>query len=76
MRRRDFARTSIIAVRRAFRDLFFATAPLEERLRRTEAELGDDPAVAQIISFVRTRGSRALCRPNRASDAVSNTDDA
>ena len=75
MRRRDFAQASIMAVRRAFRALFFATAPLEERLLRTEAELGDEPLVAQIISFVRTRGRRALCQPSGASDAGPNTDD-
>jgi UDP-N-acetylglucosamine acyltransferase len=67
MRRRQFAHSAIVAVRRAFRHLFFATAPLEERLRLTEAELGDEPTVAQIVSFVRSRGKRALCQPGRAA---------
>lgn len=75
MRRRHFAQGSIMAVRRAFRALFFATAPLEERLRKTEVELGNEPAVAQIVSFVRTRGGRALCRPSGASDAAADADD-
>jgi UDP-N-acetylglucosamine acyltransferase len=63
MKRRQFAHAAILAVRRAYRRLFFGAAGLEERLRLIEAELGAEPAVGQILAFVRARGKRALCRP-------------
>jgi len=63
MKRRKFAQAAIMAVRKAYRRLFFGTESLDERLRVTESDLGDEPAVAQIVSFIRTRGNRVLSRP-------------
>jgi hypothetical protein len=42
---------------------------LEERLRAAEAEFAGEPAVAQIVSFIRTRGNRVLSRPGGSSRA-------
>lgn len=63
MKRRSFAQASIMAVRKAYRMFFFGAGSLEERLGATEAEVGSDPAVAGILSFIRERGKGALCYP-------------
>jgi UDP-N-acetylglucosamine acyltransferase len=63
MKRRSFAQASISAVRKAYRIFFFGGGPIEERLSATEVEVGSDSAVAGMLSFIRGRGKRALCRP-------------
>ena len=68
MRRRDFAKESIARARRAYRMLFFDSAPMATRLAAVEAELGSDLAVAQIVAFIRAGSSRPLCRPGRVVD--------
>jgi UDP-N-acetylglucosamine acyltransferase len=68
MRRRDFSRQSMAAARKAYHMLFFENAPMAERIAALESELGNDPAVAQIVAFVRADTNRSLCRPRRPSD--------
>jgi UDP-N-acetylglucosamine acyltransferase len=63
MKRRQFAQGAIVAVRRAYRRLFFGTDSLEQRLTALESELGGEVAVAQIVTFIRARGHRSLSRP-------------
>lgn len=66
MKRRNFTAEAIAATRRAYRRLFFGAESLEARLEATEAELGHEPAVAAMVSFIRTRGTRVLSRPTGA----------
>ena len=61
MRRRKWQAASINATRAAFRALFLAPATFEERMERVERELGADPAVAEIIAFLRAPRRRAIC---------------
>jgi UDP-N-acetylglucosamine acyltransferase len=68
MRRRNFSRESIAAARKAYRMLFLGSATLKERIENIDAELGSDPAVAQMLAFIRAGASRPLCRPGRAAD--------
>ena len=63
MRRREFSRQSIHAVRKAYRMLFFGEGTFASRIDVVEAELGGDAAVAAILAFVRAGGSRPLCHP-------------
>lgn len=63
MKRRNFSRVSIHAVRRAYRGLFGGRAPFSERLAAAEAEAGGDPAVAEIIAFIRADARRPLLQP-------------
>ena len=68
MRRRKFARESLAAARVAYRRLFLGVAPMMERIAMVDAEFGGDPAVAQIVAFVREDTKRPLCRPARHAD--------
>jgi UDP-N-acetylglucosamine acyltransferase len=67
MKRRKFAQATIQAVRKAYRQLFFGVASLDDRVVAAEREFGTEPAVNDILSFVRNRGKRVLCRPGSAS---------
>jgi UDP-N-acetylglucosamine acyltransferase len=68
MRRRKFSSESIRAVRTAYRMLFSAEKDLAYRLADVEEKLGTDPAVGQIVTFVRQRRKRPLCHPRSGSD--------
>ena len=50
-------------IRRAYRKLFFGDGLFVARLDAVEAELGHDPAVAQMVAFVRAGSARSLCQP-------------
>lgn len=68
MRRRGYSAEARAAARRAYLMLFREAGPLEERLAATEAALGSEPVVAEIVSFIRARGKRALCRAGHADE--------
>lgn len=67
MTRRSLARATIHAVRRAYRRIFMAAGAIDDLLREVEAEADGEPAVREIVSFVRDRGQRTLCRPSAAA---------
>jgi UDP-N-acetylglucosamine acyltransferase len=69
MGRRGYSVEAQGAARRAYALLFREAGPLEERLAATEAALGGEPAVAEILAFIRARGTRPLCRAGRGADA-------
>jgi UDP-N-acetylglucosamine acyltransferase len=66
MKRRNIAAASIRAVRSAYRLLFLGKGEMAQRLDTTEAELGHDAAVAQMIAFIRGGRDRPLCLPGQA----------
>jgi len=68
MKRRNLSREAIHVVRRAYRDLFFATGTFARRLDTVEATYAGDPTVATIVAFVREGGERALCHPKRQDE--------
>lgn len=70
MKRRNFSRREIHAVRRAYRDLFFGAGTFARRLDAVEAEYGGEAPVAAIIAFVREGGERALCHPDRRQQSA------
>ena len=63
LRRSGFSRETLHMIRRAYRKLFFGDGLFEARLDAVEAELGHDPAVAQMVAFVRAGSARSLCQP-------------
>jgi UDP-N-acetylglucosamine acyltransferase len=65
MKRRKFSAETIRAVRSAYRTLFFSDGVWAQRVEATDAKFGHDPAVAQIIAFVRDKRDRPLCFPGR-----------
>ena len=66
MKRRGFSPKEIAGARRAYHVVFLANGALEERLAAAERDLGGEPAAAEILSFIRARGKRPLCRPGAA----------
>jgi UDP-N-acetylglucosamine acyltransferase len=64
MRRRKFTAETIRAVREAYRLLFLGEGVLAHRVEAVAAKYGADPAVAQIVAFVRAARDRPLCYPS------------
>jgi UDP-N-acetylglucosamine acyltransferase len=65
MRRRKLSRDTIDAVRAAYKRLFFGAGTFAQRVDATEAELGGNQAVAQIVAFIRGGHNRPLCLPGK-----------
>ena len=63
LKRAGFPRQTQHMIRQAYRRLFFSDGLFEARLEAVESELGRDPAVAQMVAFVRSGTARSLCRP-------------
>jgi UDP-N-acetylglucosamine acyltransferase len=71
MRRAGMPTTQINAVRRAFHILFREGQPMSASLAQVEQELGTDPAVAHLITFIRStsRGISSMRDRGRESAA-------
>ncbi len=63
LRRRNFERDDINALRRAYRLLFAEEGTLKERVDEVAGEFASNPAVQDVIEFLRGAGDRALCLP-------------
>lgn len=63
LQRRGFAKEDIHALRAAFRRLFEGDGQMADRIAAVTAEAGGVQAVADILSFLADRGSRALTQP-------------
>lgn len=69
MRRRKWPAASINAARAAYRALFLAPGLFAARIDAVERDLGSDPAVAQIIAFLRAPRRRAICQARHGATA-------
>jgi len=65
LKRRDFNRETISALRSAYRLLFAEEGTFQERIDDTAAAFGDSAPVMEIIDFIRADASRPLCLPER-----------
>jgi UDP-N-acetylglucosamine acyltransferase len=65
MKRRDFPRESQQAVRKAHKMLFFGEGLFANRVATIQRELGSDPAVAEILKFIRGSSQRSLLQPGK-----------
>ena len=63
LQRRGFSRDDIHTLRRAYRLLFAHEGTLMERLDDVDKEF-DQPAVKEIVAFIRAGGKRSLCVPH------------
>jgi UDP-N-acetylglucosamine acyltransferase len=54
MRRAGMPAAEIQAVRRAFRMIYVERLPMTRALNRIEGELGEHPAVRELIDFIRS----------------------
>ena len=63
MRRRKFTRARLATVRSFYQKLFYGHGIFAERVDQLQALGADDPAVAEILAFIRDGGNRSLCMP-------------
>jgi UDP-N-acetylglucosamine acyltransferase len=62
---RRFTSEAIRLLRSAYRTIFYGDGTLTERLETVASAYGHDENVTQIVAFIRGRGERRLCLPNR-----------
>jgi UDP-N-acetylglucosamine acyltransferase len=55
-------------LRRAYKMLFSAAGTLKERVEEVAAAFPDQPAVQQVVAFLREGGERAICTPRAGRD--------
>ena len=65
LKRRDFNRETISALRSAYRLLFAEEGTFQERVEDTASTFGQSQPVMEIIDFIRADASRPLCLPER-----------
>jgi UDP-N-acetylglucosamine acyltransferase len=63
LKRRNFSRDEIHALRTAYRMIFAAEGTMAERIEDAAAMFKDDPAVMDIVAFIRADSSRSICQP-------------
>lgn len=63
MKRRKFTRERLVLVRSFYQKLFHGTGVFAERLANVQSLAGEDPAIAEILSFIAGGKHRALCLP-------------
>ncbi len=68
LKRRGFSHEAVHELRRAYKMLFSAEGTLKERTEAVAAGFPDQPAVQQIVAFLREGGERAICTPRAGRD--------
>jgi UDP-N-acetylglucosamine acyltransferase len=63
MKRRKFTKERVAAVRSFYQKLFHGSGVFAERLERVQPLANDDPAIAEILTFIAGAKHRALCLP-------------
>ena len=71
LKRRGYSSTAIQALRRAYKQLFSETGTLKERIEDVAASFADEPAVRQMVAFLRAGGDRAICTPREGRDEAN-----
>ncbi len=64
LKRRNFDRETIHALRSAYRLMFAREGTLAERLEDVAEMMSDIEPVMEIVDFIRADGSRAICQPD------------
>ena len=68
MRRRKFTRERLAVVRSFYQKLFHGPGILAERLNDVQPLAAEDPAISEILTFIRDGKHRALCLPANDGD--------
>jgi UDP-N-acetylglucosamine acyltransferase len=63
LKRRKFSRTEIADLRKAYRLLFAEEGSMAERVKDASEMYSDNRAVMDIVEFIQTDSSRAICQP-------------
>ena len=63
LKRRGFSRGDVTALRKAYRLLFAEEGTMAERLADVAEMYKDKQAVMEIVEFIRSDSSRAICQP-------------
>jgi len=66
MKRAGIPRESIHKARNAFKQIFQGGTPVAEAVGQVENEMGNDPLVSKIITFIKEGADRSLCVPASA----------
>ena len=72
LKRGNFKREEIHTLRNAYRVLFSQEGTLQERMEDAAEMFKENSCVKEIIDFIRTNGSRAICQPK--NDNTKSTD--
>jgi UDP-N-acetylglucosamine acyltransferase len=67
LKRRGFERDDINTLRTAYRLLFSPEGTLAERINDAGTRFKENEVVTEILAFMRTDSSRAICQPKNAS---------
>jgi UDP-N-acetylglucosamine acyltransferase len=68
MRRRKFSRERLARVRSFYRKLFRGPGAFADRLAEVRYEAADDPAIAEILTFIDAGKHRELCQPEKTGN--------
>ena len=63
LKRRGFSRADISALRKAYRLMFAEEGTMAERLTDVLESFADHGAVSEVIDFIRSDSTRAICQP-------------
>src|SRR5215472_499885 len=63
MKRRKFTRERLATVRAFYQKLFYGPGTFAERLESVQGMASDDPAIGEILAFIRDGKHRPLCLP-------------
>ena len=63
MKRRKFTKQRLATVRAFYQKLFYGPGIFAERLESVQGMAGDDPAIGEILAFIRDGKHRPLCLP-------------
>lgn len=63
LKRGGFSREDIQSLQFAYDSIFAATGTVAERLCEIERHFNDNASVVELLSFIRSDSSRALCKP-------------
>jgi UDP-N-acetylglucosamine acyltransferase len=68
MKRREFTRERLAVVRAFYQKLFHGPGMFAERLDGVQVLKGEDPAIAEILTFIAAAKHRALCLPEESGN--------
>ncbi|MEX2454075.1 MAG: acyl-[acyl-carrier-protein]--UDP-N-acetylglucosamine O-acyltransferase, partial [Rhodospirillaceae bacterium] len=63
LKRRGFSRPDISTLRKAYRLMFAEEGTMAERLNDVQESFGANEAIMEIVDFIRSDSSRAICQP-------------
>lgn len=63
LKRRGFSRPDISALRKAYRLMFAEEGTMAERLNDVQESFSGHEAIMEIVGFIRSESSRAICQP-------------